>query len=79
MSSGLPSRGCWVVPHHETVFNVEGAGFAAFAAEVGFYDKCGESRMANLGARVAFEGTWTASFERTAASSRSATRRGCWP
>jgi len=55
MSSGLPSRGCWVVPHHETVFNVEGAGFAAFAAEVGFYDKFGADRMANLGARVAFE------------------------
>jgi hypothetical protein len=49
------TRGLWVVPYHETVYKVEGARFAAFAAEVGFYDKFGKDRMSNLGARVAFE------------------------
>ena len=49
------TRGMWVVPHFEAVYNVEGAGFSAFATEVGFYDKYGDSRMANLGAHVVFE------------------------
>jgi hypothetical protein len=33
------SHGLWVSPCHETVYNIEGAGFTAFAAEAGFYDK----------------------------------------
>ncbi len=49
------TRGLWAVPHFEAVYDVEGAGFAAFASEVGFYDKYGAGRMANLGARVVFE------------------------
>jgi hypothetical protein len=29
-------RGLWIKPHHETVYNIEGKGFAAFSAEVGW-------------------------------------------
>ena len=48
-------RGLWVAPNHETVYDVAGAGFAAFAAEVGFYDKIAGNRYANLGALANFE------------------------
>ncbi|HUT60565.1 MAG TPA: NPCBM/NEW2 domain-containing protein, partial [Phycisphaerae bacterium] len=49
------SRGLWASPYHETVYNIEGAGFAAFAAEAGFYDKLPKRSYANLGAVVSFE------------------------
>ena len=49
------SRGLWASPCHETVYNVEGEGFSAFAAEVGFYDKLAKRAYANLGAVVSFE------------------------
>ncbi|GAF71971.1 unnamed protein product, partial [marine sediment metagenome] len=48
-------RGLWVAPNHETVFDVKGAGFSAFAAEVGFYDGYSKSSYANRGAVVSFE------------------------
>lgn len=34
------NHGLWVVPLHETVYSVEGAGFSAFVAEVGFSSMC---------------------------------------
>ncbi|HET6427030.1 MAG TPA: NPCBM/NEW2 domain-containing protein [Phycisphaerae bacterium] len=49
------TRGLWVVPHHETVYDIAAAGYTAFAAEVGLWEKYGAGRMANLGARVVFE------------------------
>jgi hypothetical protein len=49
------NRGLWASPGHETVYAIEGAGFAAFAAEVGFYDKLPKRNYANLGAVVSFE------------------------
>ncbi len=48
-------RGLWASPGHETVYEIEGAGFTAFAADVGFYEKLANSRYANLGAVVSFE------------------------
>jgi hypothetical protein len=48
-------RGLWVYPHHETVLAIEGAGFTAFAAEVGFFDKFLQNGLANTGALVNFE------------------------
>ena len=49
------ARGLWVAPTHQTTYNVEGAGFAAFAAEVGFNDESVKNGYANLGAVVSFE------------------------
>jgi len=49
------SRGLWVMPHHETVYRIPGAGFNAFAAEVGFFDGFLKHGVANKGALVAFE------------------------
>jgi len=49
------SRGLWASPNHETVYQVEGAGFTAFAAEAGFYDGLAKRAYANLGAVVSFE------------------------
>jgi len=55
MGSKTFSRGLWVSPCHETIYRVEGAGFAAFAAQVGFYDGLAKRAYANLGAVVNFE------------------------
>jgi hypothetical protein len=49
------SRGLWVYPHHESVLAIEGAGFTAFAAEVGFFDRFLQNGLANTGALVNFE------------------------
>ena len=48
-------RGLWAAPTHETVYDVHGEGFTAFAAEVGFWDNVTQNRYANLGATVSFE------------------------
>ena len=50
------TRGLWVAPTHETVYDISGLGFTAFAAEVGFLDGLGKkNRYANMGAVVSFE------------------------
>jgi hypothetical protein len=49
------TRGLWVSPTHETRYAIDGAGFNAFAAEVGFYDKLAKEPLANLGSVVNFE------------------------
>jgi hypothetical protein len=51
------ARGLWVSPQHETVYNIEGAGFAAFAAEVGTYANCTREHggISSETTRVSFE------------------------
>lgn len=55
MSNKTFTRGLWVYPGHETIYNIENAGFTAFAAEVGFFDKFAKGHGANAGALVDFE------------------------
>ena len=47
-------HGLWVSPYHETVYHIEGMGLAAFAAEVGSYDKRAAGG-GNTGSVVCFE------------------------
>jgi len=49
------NRGLWVYPLHESAYALEGTGFGAFAAEVGFYNDLTEKAMANRAAVVSFE------------------------
>jgi hypothetical protein len=51
------TRGLWASPLHETTYNIEGAGFAAFAAEVGTYANCTRERagISSSATRVHFE------------------------
>jgi hypothetical protein len=48
-------RGLWVSPNHETVYHIEGAGFTAFAAEVGFFDVLAKRANMNIGSPLSFE------------------------
>jgi len=51
------THGLWVSPAHETTYNLAGAGFAAFAAEVGAYTKGTLERggISSSATRVSFE------------------------
>jgi hypothetical protein len=48
-------RGLWVYPRAEVVYKLDGAGFRAFAASVGFHKFFPRNRMANEQAAVNFE------------------------
>jgi len=51
------ARGLWASPQHETTYNIQGAGFVAFAAEVGTYANCTRERggISSAATRVNFE------------------------
>lgn len=55
MGSKSYKRGLWAYPHHETVYAIGGAGFTAFAADVGFFDKASSNPLFNDSAKVCFE------------------------
>ena len=48
-------KAMWLVPHHETTYRIEGAGYGAFAADVGVNDGTRSSQWHQPGLKVCFE------------------------
>ena len=49
------SRGMWVTPHHESVYNLEGSTITAFSAYVGITNDARQYQIYNNHRRVNFE------------------------